>query len=145
MDVMKQSYSSNSKISKKDILLTSEQAKKIQQYAKIKLKSKKFKMFKATKAGKTLGFGLLVNRKVRSKNAAVLYIISKDSVLKSMEIIAFNEPMEYIPSKKWIQLFENIKKPKNMPNITGATMSAKAIVDGSKIAFSIYNEMLKDK
>jgi len=68
MDVMKQSYGSNSKISKKDIVLTSKQAKKIQQYAKTKLKSKKFKVFKATKAGKTLGFGLLVNRKVRSKN-----------------------------------------------------------------------------
>jgi len=53
--------------------------------------------------------------------------------------------MEYIPSKKWTQLFENIKKPKNIPNITGATMSAKAIVDGSKIAFSIYNDLLKGK
>ena len=151
LDAMKQSYGKTSKVSKKNILLTSQQAKNISADAKAKLKSKIFRVFKATKNNKVLGYGVLVNRKVRSKNAVVLYIISKDSILKSIEIIAFNEPTEYIPSKTWISQFENISTDKRLriskeiPTITGATLSARSIVDGSRIAFALYDEILKGK
>jgi len=151
IDAMKHSYGADSKITKKNILLKNEQAKKIQKNAKVKLKSKIFRTFTATKGSKTLGYGVLINRKVRSKNAVVLYFISKDSMLKGIEIIAFNEPHEYIPSKKWISQFENVPTDKNLrvgrdiPTITGATMSARSLTDGSRIAFAIYNELLKVK
>lgn len=151
IDVMKQSFGSKSKISKKNILLKTQEAKKIQKDAKVKLKSNIFKVFKATDKGNTLGYGIILNKKVRSKNAAVLYVISKDSILKSIEIVAFNEPMEYIPSQTWIKQFDNtptskrLKISKDIPTITGATLSAKSIVDGSRVAFAFYEEMLKGK
>lgn len=151
IDAMNQSYGAKSKISEDNILLTNIQAKKIQEESNVKLETNIFKMFKAQLSGKTVGYGVLINRKIRSKNGVVLYLISTDSVLKSIEVIAFNEPMEYIPSKKWISQFENVKTQtqlnlsKDIPTITGATLSAKSFVDGSKIAFALYNEVLKGK
>jgi len=151
IDVMHQSFGADCEISKKNILLNKAQAAKIQQDAKTKIKSKIFRVFKATKDGKTVGFGILVNKKVRSKNAVIMYLISKDSVLKSIEIIAFNEPIEYLPSKTWIKQFENtstdkrLRVSKEIPTITGATLSARSIVDGSRIAFAFYDEILKGK
>ena len=151
IDAMKYSYGSNTKVVKKNIMLSKKQAKTIQESAKVKLKSKIFRTFKATKNGKILGYGVLISRKVRSKNAVVLYLISKNSLLKGIEIIAFNEPHEYIPSKKWISQFKNISTDKKLrvgreiPTITGATLSARSITDGSRLAFSIYNELLKAK
>ena len=151
IDAMTSGFGTKAKVSKKNILLTSAQAKKISKDAKAKLKSKIFRVFKATDGEKVLGYGVLVNRKVRSKNAVVLYIIDKSYVLKSIEIIAFNEPMEYIPSKTWIAQFENVattsrlRVGKEIPTITGATLSARSIVDGSRIAFAFYDEMLKGK
>ena len=151
VDAMKNSYGSSAKIIKKNITLNKKEIKAVQESAKVKLKSKTFKTFKASKSGKTVGYGVLINRKVRSKNAVVLYLISKDSILKSIEIIAFNEPHEYIPSKKWISQFENVTTDKKLrvgkeiQTITGATMSARSLTDGSRLAFSIYNELLKGK
>ncbi|WP_373035809.1 FMN-binding protein [Sulfurimonas sp.] len=151
IDAMKQSFSTSATVVKKNILVNNEQAKTIQTNAKVKLSSKIFRTFKATKGGKTLGYGILINNKVRSKNAVVLYLISKESTLLGIEIIAFNEPMEYIPSKKWISQFENIPTDKQLnvgreiPTITGATLSARSITDSSRLAFAFYNEMLKDK
>ncbi|MCW9068168.1 MAG: FMN-binding protein [Sulfurimonas sp.] len=151
IDVMKQSFGENSKVSKKNILLKNDQANNIQKDAKTKIKSKIFKVFQAVKNDKILGYGIIVNKKVRSKNAAIIYIISKDSILKSVEIIAFNEPMEYVPSKTWIAQFEEISTDKRLrvgneiPTITGATLSARSIVDGSRIAFAFYEEILKGK
>lgn len=150
-DVMKASYGETSEISKKNILLRVEQAKKVSKSAQAKLESKIFRVFKATKDNKLLGYGILVSRIMRTKNVVVLYVISKDSILTSMEIIAFNEPIEYTPSKTWIKQFENISTDKRLivskdvPTITGATLSARSIVDGSRVAFAFYEEVLKGK
>ena len=150
VDAMKATYGSDATISKKNILLSKEKARLIEQETKSKLKSKIFRIFKATKGSQLLGYGVLVNQKVRSKNAVILYFISKDSILKAIEIIAFNEPMEYLPSKKWNEQFNNTKTTKmlqvskNIPTISGATLSAKAITDASRIAFGVYSEQLKD-
>lgn len=151
IDAMQQNYGTKSKISEDNILLTALQAKKIQEVSQVKLQSNIFKVFKAVQNDKTLGYGVLINRKIRSKNGVVLYLISSDSILKGIEVIAFNEPMEYVPSKKWMSQFENVKTQtplnlsKDIPTITGATLSAKSFVDGSKIAFAFYNEILKSK
>lgn len=151
IDAMKECYGENSLIVKKNILLSKKQAKHIQQEAKVKLDSKIFRTFKATKDGQLLGYGILVNKKVRSKNAVVIYLISNDSILKSIEIIAFNEPPEYLPSKKWNSQFENIptekmlRVSKEIPTITGATLSARTITDSSRLAFALYHEVLKEK
>jgi len=65
--------------------------------------------------------------------------------------VAFNEPLEYMPSKEWKSQFQNIETTKmlriskEIPTITGATLSAVSITDGSRVAFALYNEILKEK
>ena len=80
-----------------------------------------------------------------------MYIITNNAILKGIEIIAFNEPHEFIPSKTWTAQFQNIPTNKmlelsrEIPTITGATLSARSVTDGSRIAFALYNELLKGK
>ena len=151
IDAMKAIYGANSEVSKKNILLSKAQASKIEQESQVKLDTKIFRFYRATNANKLLGYGILINKKVRSKNAVVLYFISTDAVLKSIEIIAFNEPTEYMPSEKWNSQFKDIattkmlRLSKDIPTITGATLSARSITDSSRVAFAFYNEVLKEK
>lgn len=150
IDAMKENFGNENKIEKKNILLTNAQVQNIEDSAKVKLLNKIVRVFKATKDGKTTGHGVLINRKIRTKNGVVLYLISADSTLKGIEVVAFNEPMEYIPSDKWLSQFEDVKmqdktKLSSITNITGATLSAKIFIDGSKVAFAIYDEVLKGK
>ncbi len=148
-DAMKLTYGLDARIEKKNILLSKMQAQKIQKEAKVKLRSKIFRTFKATKENTTLGYGILINKKVRSKNAVILYFISK-GILKSIEIIAFNEPREYLPSKNWNSQFQNLptskllRISKEIPTITGATLSARSVVEGSRVAFALYNKLLRN-
>ncbi len=151
IDAMKENYSQTATIRKKNILLSSAMFKKIQSSAKVKLQTKIYRIYIAEKRGKISGYGILINKKVRSKNAVVMYLITKDGILKGIEIIAFNEPHEYIPSKTWTSQFQNIptnkmlKLSRDIPTITGATLSARSVTDSSRIAFAIYNELLKEK
>ncbi|MEA1983767.1 MAG: FMN-binding protein [Campylobacterota bacterium] len=150
IDSMKESFGIDSQISKKNILLSKSKFQKVQKNAQLKLDTKIYRIFNATRDDKVLGYGVLVNRKVRSKNTVVLYII-KDDTLQSMDIVAFNEPLEYIPSKTWNEQFNNtptsqmLQLNRDIPTITGATMSARSITDGSRIAFALYNTLLKGK
>lgn len=150
IDAMKENYSPTATITKKNILLSSEKFKKIQANAKVKMQTKIYRIYTAIENGKVLGYGILINNKVRSKNAVVMYLISNNT-LKGIEIIAFNEPAEYIPSKTWSSQFKNIPTDKmlqlsrDIPTITGATLSARSVTDGSRIAFALYNELLKGK
>ena len=150
IDAMQKNYDINATVTKKNVLLSNDKFTNIQKNAKVKLTTKIYRIFTATKDGEILGYGVLVNRKVRSKNAVILYLI-QDSVLQGIEIIAFNEPLEYVPTKKWNAQFMNVKTDtmlqlnRDIPSISGATMSARSVTDGSRIAFALYNELLKDK
>ena len=150
IDAMKENYGKESTITKKNILLSNEKFKKVQKAAKTKLTTKNYRIYTAKKDGKVLGYGILINKKVRSKNGVVMYLIN-NGVLKGIEIIAFNEPHEYIPNKTWQEQFKDIKTDKmlqlsrDIPTITGATLSAKSVTDGSRIAFALYNALLQGK
>jgi len=148
-DAMKLHFGDDSNIEKKSLLLTTEETKAITKLAKVKLKTKIYKTFRASKNGKLLGYGILVLHKVRSKDTAVLSIISPDGILQTIETIAFNEPIEYLPSKSWIEVLNNktltpsLALGKDIPSITAATMSARAATNAARIALSIYDVKFK--
>jgi len=148
-DAMKLHFGEDSKIEKKSLLLSSKEAKAITKLAKVKLETKIYKTFRAYKDDKLLGYGILVLHKVRSKDTAVLSIITPDGILKTIEIVAFNEPIEYLPSKSWIEVLNNqtlsdaLTLGKDVPSISAATMSARAATNAARIALSIYEVKFK--
>lgn len=149
IDVMQAYFGTTSSIEKKNILLSTKEAQEIQTKAKVKLQSKIFRTYSAKVDGKLVGYGIMVSKMIRSKNGVVLYIISsKDDTLKAIEVIAFNEPLEYLPSPQWKAQFEEKKTDTHLHlsqeihTITGATLSARAITDGSRLAFALYNTLL---
>ena len=148
-DAMKLHFGDDSRIEKKSLLLTSKETSAVTKLAKVKLKTKIYKTFRAFKDGKLLGYGILVLHKVRSKDTAVLSIIAPDGTLKTIEIVAFNEPIEYLPSKSWIEVLNNqtlsdsLTLGRDVPSITAATMSARAATNAARIALSIYEVKFK--
>lgn len=148
-DAMKLHFGEDCTIEKKSLLLTSEETKAVTKLAKVKLDTKIYKTFRAFKDDRLLGYGVLVLHKVRSKDTAVLSIIEPDGRLKTIEIVAFNEPIEYLPSKSWIEVLNNqtlsdsLALGKDIPSITAATMSARAATNAARIALSIYEIKLK--
>jgi len=150
IDAMKEAYDLNATITKKNFLLSNTKYKNIQKNAKTKLDTKIYRIFTAKKDDKILGYGVLVSRKVRSKNGVVLYFIKNNNLL-GIEVIAFNEALEYLTTDRWNSQFEDINTAKmlrlnrDIPSITGATMSARSVVESSRIAFAVYNELVKGK
>jgi len=147
-DALKATFGTDIEVSKKSLLLKASQAKKIEKESKTVLESKLVRLYIAKE--KTLkAYGILLNRKVRTKKTAVLYMMTPNARLKAAEIVLFQEPIEYLPTQTWIQQFNDVNDSKSLrigqdiSVITGATMSARTITDGARQAMAIFNEVIK--
>lgn len=148
IDAMKSVFGKACDVSKKNILLNHAQAAAVQKAAKLKLKTKIYRFYTASSAGKALGYGILVTRKVRQKDAAVLYMIAPSGTIAAIEIIAFNEPPEYMPQPTYIDQFKHksaadtLRVGKDIPAISGATLSARNITDGARLALALFDTVI---
>lgn len=148
-DAMRATFGSDAEIEKKSILIDKAQAAAIAQSAKTTLSTKVYRAFAVRQNENIIGYAVLLNEKVRTKNAAVLYMINISGAIKAIEIVAFNEPPEYMPSSIWMDqldgktLAQELRVGKDIPTITGATMSARNIADGSRLALALYDLVLK--
>ena len=126
-----------------NIILSDVQLQQLIKSSQQPIDSKLYRVYVAKNGDKTTGYGVLMNKKVRTKTAVALYLIGTDGKIKSIEIVAFNEPMEYLPTATWLNVFDNkstvntLKLNQDIPTTTGATLSARAITDGARAALAL--------
>jgi len=137
------SFPEVSDIEAKRLILSAKEADAIQKRAGAKLETKIYRYYRILSKGKSVGYGVLIARKVRTKRATVLYTFDPSGRLRFAEIISFGEPPEYIPGDIWMGQFKErdtgaaLKMGKDIPTISGATLSARSISDGARIARAI--------
>jgi len=149
--VIRSSFTHVTKVEPKQLILTKSLFKKVKSIAKAPMRTKIYRYYKIKSSNKTIGYAVLTSKVMRTKKAVVLYAFDMKGNLKFTEIMSFGEPPEFAPNSQWMSLLQN--KPnkarltlgRDIPTISGATLSARAITDGARVARAIYNEILKDK
>ena len=148
-EVIDTSFKNVSVIEPKSLILSATQFKKVRSLAKAAIKTKVYRYYNIQSGAKSLGKAVLITRKVRSKKATVLYAFDTKGTLRFSEIMAFSEPPEYIPSSIWMGQLQEQKSSakltvgKDIPTISGSTLSARSITEGARVARAIYEIVLK--
>ena len=146
---IKPSFPQLSIINKKNLILTQSQFDKIKKRAKTDVRTKIYRYYEIKGTSKTLGYAVLINRRLRTRNGITLYVFDLSGTLKFTEILGFREPPEFMPNKQWMELFKNkdssqeLRMGRDIPTISGSTLSARCISDGARIARAIYEIVLK--
>lgn len=148
-ELLKTNYADvNISIEKKSLILTKEEAKEIQELARTKVKSKIVRYYAVSKGEQVLGSAILLKQKIRTKNAAILYMVDANQSMMGIEIVSFKEPSEYKPNDEWQKVFvgktseDILIAGKDIPTISGATLSARAISDAARLALAIANKKI---
>ncbi|MDF1880397.1 FMN-binding protein [Sulfurimonas sp. MAG313] len=142
-------YPENTSFKKKAILLTKKQAKEVQILTQQKLESKIFTFYIIKKDKEVIAYAGLYTNKVRSKTGTYMTFISPTGHIRSIEVIAFNEPPEYVQKKRWLTLFkdkninDNIKVKESIPNLSGATLSAFSAANTAKLMLAVWHVKYK--
>lgn len=139
------------KVESKNVILAVEEQKKIQQLSKVLIESRIFTYYVARKGDKIIGYAFIESHVVRTMPEAVMTVITPDGKIEKVFVLAFYEPLEYLPSELWLNQFINktfkseFRLNGDIQGITGATLSSRAIAKGVKRNLAFYKIKIKPK
>lgn len=143
-EAIKVAYPMATEYKRTPLLLSQTEAKTVQDLIQKKLTSKLFVYFIIKKEKDTIAYAGLYTAHVRSKTATYMVLITPQGHIRSIEVIAFNEPSEYIPKSRWLRLFDdkgisdNLRLKESIPNLSGATLSARSASDTAKLMLAVW-------
>lgn len=149
-EAMELAFGTDSKVEMQSLFLKPADTEKIEQLARVKLDSALFTFYVGKKTGEIIAYAAIETHKVRTKPETLLIILNAQGQLAQVETLAFHEPPEYQPSKRWYaQLFnlplEDVSFRKKVQGISGATLSSRAALDSVRKVLAVYQVMVTEK
>ena len=108
------------------------------------LESRLVRIYRGYRGKELLGYAFIDVHTVRTMPEAFLVVLSPSGEVRTLRVLAFHEPLEYMPSARWYQQFEqkNLSAPLRLGGdvhgIVGATLSARATTAGVRRALALY-------
>ena len=131
-------------LERKEHFLTEEQRQRIQELAKVEMKSRYVVSYEARKGAELLGVAFFDTHVVRTQQETAMVAISPKGVILRVEVIRFQEPEEYAAPERWkAQLKGQSLSPKlslkaDIRPLSGASLTAQALVDASRRALAEF-------
>lgn len=122
-----------STIKRGTVYLTEAQKKKASKLAKAKLSLGIVHPYEAfDEQGKLVGTAYFDTHQVRAKKESLMIVVSPSGTISRIEVCAFGEPVDYLPSGRWFAQFvgkrlnDDLNLKRDIRGITGATLSGEA-------------------
>jgi Na+-translocating ferredoxin:NAD+ oxidoreductase RnfG subunit len=132
-------------IEEKTIKITPEMRKKIEGLVKGRFFKRRVSFYIAEKGGETLGYAAVTNEIGKTKNITFMVVLDNSGGVKSVDILVFRESQGYeIDNPRWREQFvgKTLKDPlrlkRDIRNISGATMSSRAVTKGVKKVLAVF-------
>jgi len=131
-------------------VLTSEQSDEIEQTAHSKLESRIVTLHSGWKDGELIGHAFIEIHNVRTKAEAFMVVIDPQGVVGTVMILAFHEPLDYLPTDRWYEQFagktldDGMRVGRDIHGVAGATLSTRAVSDGVRRALAIHRVLVQN-
>jgi len=135
-------------IDKQTFFLTDDQKKQVETLARTRLDSKLVTLYIGRRRQKPLGYAIIDVHTVRTLPEAVMVVLSPEGRVASTLILAFYEPLEYLPSERWLKQFDQARLTPDLrvggriAGITGATLTARAMTDAVRKVLALYQVLI---
>ncbi|MFN7065943.1 MAG: FMN-binding protein, partial [Aquificaceae bacterium] len=141
-----------SQIEVRNIVLNKDQMEEIQRLSGAKMDTRLVSWYVLKGGDKTVAYAYADMHRVRTHPELVLYTITPDGKLDVVQVLAFYEPLEYMPEDQWLRLFvgkhiqkDPIRLKRDIPNITGATLTARAISDNARKVLALWQVLFGER
>ena len=138
-----------SRIERRTLLLRAEQVAKIERLIGRRVEAKVVVIHVAYQDEKVLGYAEVAVHTVRTQPEAMLIVLSPDGRIRSVRIIAFHEPLDYLPTESWYAQFagkgkgDGLRIGREVHGVVGATLSAQAAADGVRRMLAYWEVLLQ--
>ena len=130
-------------------VLDDEQVQRIRELARSDIDTKLVKVHTGYRGGEVIGYAVIDIHQVRTLPEAFMVVLSPEGTVRSLRVLAFHEPLDYLPSDRWLRLFkgkrfdDDLHVGRGIVGITGSTLTAHAVSCGIRRALAIYEVLLK--
>ena len=131
-------------------VLDEQQVGRIQQLARSEIDTKLIRVYTGYRGGEVLGYAVIDIHRVRTLPEAFMIVLDPKGTVRSLRVLAFHEPLEYLPSERWYEQFgemsltEPIKLGGDVHGVIGATLSARATTKGVRRALAYYEVLIQE-
>lgn len=132
------------RIEERVFILTDAQKAEVERQARAPLESQLWTLHVGWKGTEVLGYAVIDSHVVRTMPETFMVVIDPTGTLRRVDVLAFNEPPEYLPTARWIEQFpghrldDDLKLGAGVQGITGATLSARAMTAGVRRALALF-------
>jgi transcriptional regulator of nitric oxide reductase len=137
------------RVEDKTFVLDDEQVERVESLAHAKLDSKLVRIYTGYRGSELLGYAFIDVHNVRTLPEAFLVVLSAKGEVTNLRLLAFHEPLEYMPPKRWYVQFEHksdrdpLRLGGDVHGIVGATLSAEATTAGVRRALALYRVVIQ--
>jgi hypothetical protein len=148
-NALQEAFPEGSNIVRKTLFLTDEQVSAIAILAKVKCESKLISYYTTLNGESPTQFVFFDSHIVRTKSETFMIVVAADGAIIDLQIVAFYEPMDYLPTRRWFNLFRKKQLDDSLwPNraidtVSGATLTTRAVTRAVRKILAIYEIGIK--
>jgi len=132
------------RVEARDVVLTAEQHDRIEKLAKAPLDTSLVTIYVGWRAGAPAAYAIFDTHTVRTHSETFLVVISPEGKVAATHVLAFHEPEDYLPTRRWLDTFkekslaDEMQVGRDVAAITGSTLSTRAVTSGVRRALAIW-------
>lgn len=141
-------FPDSDRVEARDIFLSREQRERIERMAGSTLDGDLLTVYEGYRADQLVGYALLDTHLVRTLPETLLVVLDPSGAVAATYVMAFHEPLDYRPSERWLavlrdrHLSDDLRVGRAIVGITGATLSARAVVGSVRRSLAIYEVVI---
>jgi hypothetical protein len=131
-------------------VLRDDQVERIEELSKTRLESKLVRIYTGLRGPEIVGYAVIDVHNVRTLPEAFMIVLTPSGQVRSLRVLAFHEPLDYLPSSGFYGQFErkSLEEPLRLGGdihgIVGATLSARATTRGVRRALAYYEVLVRN-
>lgn len=134
------------RIERRLFALTPAELQTVQRRAHARSESRLVTAYLAWQADTLAGTAYVDRRVVRTREAVILVALAADRTVARVEMLAFFEPPDYLPSPRWLALFTHrragarLVPGRDVPNLAGATLTSRAVSESVRLVLAWHEQ-----
>ena len=131
--------------------LTPQQIKQVEDLAQAPVDSKLATFHVGHTADAVQGYAFIETHLVRTFPETFLMVVSPDGTLQKLLVLAFYEPLDYLPSDLWLEQFDqkrltpSLRLRRDIHGIMGSTLTAQAVTQGVRKVLALFQVLIQEK
>ncbi len=138
------------RVEERTVIMTDAQKEEVERRGRAKLETQLWTIYVGWKGTEVQGYAVIDTHNVRTLPETFMVVIEPKGTLRRVDVLAFHEPPEYLPTERWIGQFpgraldDDLKLGAGIQAITGATLSAQAMTSGVRRALALFAVLIQD-